>query len=48
MGFGSHLRHGDFSGLSYTGVLKIGTPLAALLGTWCYRVGTGWPSVSIL
>ena len=30
--------------------LKIGTLVATLPGTWCYRVsaGTGWPGVSIL
>ena len=40
----------DFSGLSHTSDLKIGTSVAALPGTWCYRVsaGTVWPGVSIL
>ena len=35
----------DFSGLSHTGDLKIGTP-----GAWRYRVsaGTGRPGVNIL
>ena len=49
-GFDSHLRHGDFSGLSHTSDLDIGTPVATLPGTWHYIVsaGTGWPSVSIL
>ena len=40
----------DFSGLSHTSDLKIGTPVATLPGAWRYRVsaGTGWPGVSIL
>ena len=44
-GFESRLRR-DFSGLSHTSDLKIGT----LPGAWCYRVssGTGQPGVSIL
>ena len=48
-GFKSRLRQ-DFSVLSHTSDLKIGTPVATLLGAWCYRVsgGTGWPGVSIL
>ena len=48
-GFESRLRR-DFSGSTHTSDLKIGTPVATLLGTWYYRVsaGTGWPSVSIL
>ena len=35
---------------SYTSVLKIGTPVATLQGTWHYRVsvGTGWTGVSTL
>ena len=39
-----------FSGSSHTSDLKIGTPMATLLGAWHYRVsaGTGQPSVSIL
>ena len=47
--FGSRL-HKDFSGLSHTSDLKIGTPVATLPDAWCYRAshGTGWPSVSIL
>ena len=42
--------HRDFSGSSHTSDLKIGTPVAALPGAWCYRVsaGTGRPGVSIL
>ena len=48
-GFESRLRW-DFLGLSYTGDLKGGTPVATLPGAWRYRVsaGTGWPGVSIL
>ena len=48
-GFESRLRL-DFSGSSQTNDLKIGTPVAALPGAWCYRVssGTGRPIVSIL
>ena len=48
-GFESRLRR-DFSGLSHTSDLKIGTPVATLPGAWHYRVsaGTGRPSVSIL
>ena len=44
-GFESRLRQ-DFSVLSHTSDLKIGTPVATLH----YRVsaGTAWPSVSIL
>ena len=40
----------DFSGSSHTSDLTIGTPMATLPGTWCFRVsaGTGWPGVSIL
>ena len=47
--FESRLRR-DFPGSSHTSDLKIGTPVAALLGAWCYKVsaGTGWPGVSIL
>ena len=35
---------GIFSGSSHTSDLKIGTPVATLPSTWCYRVsaGTGW------
>ena len=48
-GFKSRLRR-DFSCLSHTGNLKIGTPVAALPSAWRYRVsvGTGRPGVSIL
>ena len=48
-GFESRLRR-DFSGSSHTGDLKIGTPVATLLGAWHHRVsaGTGRPGVSIL
>ena len=47
--FESRLRL-DFSGLSHTSDLKIGTPVATLLSAWCCRVsaGTGQPGVSIL
>ena len=47
--FDSCLCHGDFSGLSHTCDLKIGTPVATLPAAWHYRVsvGTGWPGVSI-
>ena len=49
-GFDSRLHRGDFSGLSYTSDLKIGTPVATLPGAWSYRVSaeTGWPGVSNL
>ena len=42
--------HQDFSGSSHTSDSKIGTPVAALPGTWRYRVstGTGRPGVSKL
>ena len=48
-GFESHLRL-DFSALSHTSDLKMGTPVAILPGAWRYRVstGTGRPDVSIL
>ena len=48
-GFDSGLC-GDFSVLSHTRDLKIGTPVATLPGAWRYRVsaGTGLPGVSIL
>ena len=41
---------GIFSWSSHTSDLKIGTPVANLLGAWCYRIsaGTGRPGVSIL
>ena len=47
--FDSRLRQ-DFTGLSHTSNLKVGTPVATLPGAWHYRVsaGTGRPSVSIL
>ena len=40
----------DFSTLSHTSDLKIGTPVASLPGAWRYKVsaGTGQPSVSVL
>ena len=49
-GFDSRLSRGDFSRLSLTSDLKIGTPVATLPGAWRYRIsaGTGWPDVSIL
>ena len=49
LGYESCLRW-DFSGLSHTSDLKIGTPVATLPGAWHYKVstGTGWPGVSIL
>ena len=49
LGFESCLRR-DFSGLSHTSDLKIGTPVATLPGGRHYRVnaGTGQPGVSIL
>ena len=48
-GLESCLRQ-DFSRLSHTSDLKIGTPVATLPGAWHYRVsaGTGQPGVSIL
>ena len=48
-GFESCLRR-DFSRLSHTSNLKIGTPVTTLPGAWHYRVsgGTGRPGVSIL
>ena len=39
-GFNSHLQ-GFFSESSHTSGLKMGTPVAALPGTWRYRVSTG-------
>ena len=49
-GFDSRFRRGDFSRLSHTGDVKIGTPVATLPGAWHYRVSawTDWPSVSIV
>ena len=49
LAFDSRLR-GFFSGMSHTSDLKIGTPVATLLGVWRYKVstGTGWSGVSIL
>ena len=43
-------RRRDFSELSHTSDLNIGTPLAILAGAWLYRVsaGTGRPGVSML
>ena len=40
----------EFAGSVHTSDLKIGTPVAPLVVSWCYRVstGTGWPGVSIL
>ena len=48
-GFNSCFCCGDFSELSRTSDLKIGTPVATLPGSWRKRVstGTGWPHVSI-
>ena len=47
--FEYHLQR-DFSRLSHTIDLKIGTPVATLPGAWYYRVsaGTGQLGVSIL
>ena len=49
-GFNSHLWCWDFSRSSHTSDLKMGSPVATLLGTWHYRVsaGTDRPGVSIL
>ena len=49
LGFESRLRW-DFSRLSHTSVLKIGTPVATVPDAWHYRVstGTGQLVVSIL
>ena len=46
----SNFPRGVFPQSSHSSDLKIGTPLATLPGTGCYRVsaGTGWPGVSIL
>ena len=42
--------HVDFSGSIHTSDLKMGTPVATLLGTWHSMVSmvTGLPSVSLL
>ena len=50
LGFDSSLRRGDFSGSSHTSDFKTGAPIAALPGTWRYRVsaGTGLPGVNII
>ena len=47
LGFNSH---SDFSRLSHTSDLKIGTSVATLLCACCHRVsaGTGWLGVGIL
>ena len=49
-GFDARLRRWDFSASSHTRDLKIGTPVAILVGAWRYSVvaGTGWPGVSTL
>ena len=49
-GFDSCVCCGDIYGTSHTSDLKIGTPVAALPGAWCYRISTwtGWHGVSIL
>ena len=49
LGFESCLRQ-DFSRWNHTSDLKSGTPVAILLGAWCYRIsaGTGQPGVSVL
>ena len=46
--FDSRLCLGNFSGLSRTSDLTIGTPVATLPGVWHYTAGTGRPGVSIL
>ena len=48
-GFESRRRR-DFSGLSHTSDLKIGTPVFTLRGDWRCRISTGTsrPDVSIL
>ena len=40
-GFDSRLCRGSFSRTSRTSNQKIGTPVSALLGAWCYRVVLG-------
>ena len=46
----SRFRRGDLSVSNYISDSKLGTPVAALPGTWRYgvSVGTGWPVVSTL
>ena len=48
LGFDSRLRHEDFSGLSHTRDLEIGTPVANLSDTWRYRLIISWSGISIL
>ena len=50
LGFASRMYLGDFSMLSHTSDLKIGTPVATVPGAWRSRLsaGTGCPGVSIL
>ena len=49
-GFDSRFLRGDFSGLSHTIDLKIGTPVATLPSARSHRVNAwnGWPGVSML
>ena len=42
LGFNSCFFRRDFSGLSHTIDLKIGTPVATLPGAWRYRVDMDW------
>ena len=46
-GFDSRFPRGNFSGLSHTSDLEIGTPVGILPDAWRYRVSlwTGWPGV---
>ena len=48
--FEFHKCCGSFSGSSHAREWKIGTPVAAVSGLWCWRASawTGWHSVSIL
>ena len=50
VGVDSRLCCGELSWLSDTSDVNIGASVAALPGTWRYRVsaGTGWPGVSNL
>ena len=50
LGFDSCFPCGSFSWSSHTSHFKIGTPVATLPGTWCYRisVGTGRPGIGTL